>query len=63
MQQHQQEYGGVQALKDVSLTIQAGEIRALFGGNGSGKSTLAKVLGGYVGADSGEIRSTGSGSA
>ncbi len=48
-------YEGVQALKDVSLTIGAGEIHCLVGENGSGKSTLIKIIGGVVEPDSGEI--------
>lgn len=48
-------FGGVTALKDASLSLAPGEIRALLGANGSGKSTLVKVLGGLVAPDSGTI--------
>jgi simple sugar transport system ATP-binding protein len=48
-------YAGVQALKDVSLSIGAGEVHCLVGENGSGKSTLIKCIGGVVTPDSGQI--------
>lgn len=48
-------FGAVKALRDASITVQPGEIRALFGGNGSGKSTTAKILAGTVAPDSGAI--------
>ncbi|BAK98323.1 ribose ABC transporter ATP-binding protein [Oscillibacter valericigenes Sjm18-20] len=37
-------FGGVQALKDVNLGLEAGEVRGLVGENGAGKSTLIKLL-------------------
>ncbi len=48
-------FGAVRALHNVSLSFEAGEVRAILGGNGSGKSTLAKILGGSVFTDSGTI--------
>src|ERR671921_329689 len=48
-------YGAVQALRDGSLTLRSGEVRALMGENGAGKSTLVKVLGGVVRRDAGEM--------
>ncbi|MCL3776992.1 MULTISPECIES: ABC transporter ATP-binding protein [unclassified Actinomyces] len=43
------------ALRDVSLSIRAGETIGLVGANGSGKSTLLKVIGGILAADRGEV--------
>ncbi len=48
-------YAGVQALDNVSMSINRGEIRCLVGENGSGKSTLIKIIAGVVKQDSGEI--------
>jgi len=48
-------FGGVQALKSVSLQIQSAEIHCLAGENGSGKSTLIKVISGIHRPDEGRI--------
>ncbi|MFZ2880933.1 MAG: ATP-binding cassette domain-containing protein, partial [Phototrophicaceae bacterium] len=37
-------YGGVVALADGNLEVEAGEVLALLGANGSGKSTLSKII-------------------
>lgn len=49
-------YGGVQAVKAVSLTVARGEIVGLVGPNGAGKTTLVDVITGQQQADSGTIR-------
>jgi len=46
-------FGGVKALSEVSLTVEAGEFFGLFGPNGAGKTTLVRILTGEIGADSG----------
>lgn len=51
----QKNFGAVKALKDASLHIEKGEVRALLGSNGSGKSTLVKVLSGLNKKDGGKI--------
>ncbi|MFI2336672.1 sugar ABC transporter ATP-binding protein [Nocardia rhamnosiphila] len=49
-------YAGVQALTDASVTIRAGEVRALLGRNGAGKSTMIRLLAGVETPDRGTIR-------
>ncbi|MEX8548368.1 MAG: sugar ABC transporter ATP-binding protein [Mucilaginibacter sp.] len=48
-------FGGVAALKDVTLKALPGEIHALMGENGAGKSTLMKILSGVHQKDKGQI--------
>jgi D-xylose transport system ATP-binding protein len=48
-------FGGVHAVRDVTIDLRPGEILGLLGGNGAGKSTLIKTLSGAQRADSGEI--------
>ena len=45
-------FGGVRALRDVSLRVRGGEVHGLIGQNGAGKSTLMKILDGYYPAGS-----------
>jgi branched-chain amino acid transport system ATP-binding protein len=48
-------YGHIQALTDVSLLVEPGEIVSLIGGNGAGKSTLLNTISGLVPARDGKI--------
>jgi iron complex transport system ATP-binding protein len=48
-------YGDVEALKNISLEVQAGEILGVVGPNGAGKTTLIKVLSGVLRIRSGEV--------
>jgi len=48
-------YGGVHALKSVSLAIARGEAVGLVGDNGAGKSTLIRILSGVTRQDEGDI--------
>ena len=48
-------FGGIQALKNVTLKIRAGETLCLAGQNGCGKSTLIKIISGAYELDDGEI--------
>ncbi len=48
-------FGGVHALKDVSLSFDEGEIVALMGPNGAGKSTVLKVIFGLVETAQGKV--------
>ena len=50
----------VQALKNVSFTIEKGEYIAVLGANGSGKSTLARLMAGFLQAQSGTIKTADS---
>lgn len=52
-------FPGVQALNQVSLRLERGEVLALVGENGAGKSTLIKILAGAQPADEGQIRIAG----
>src|SRR5512139_2020400 len=48
-------YGGVVALSDGNLEVNAHEVVALVGANGSGKSTMSKVINGVVVLDRGQL--------
>ncbi|MDF2442550.1 MAG: ribose transport system permease protein rbsA, partial [Subtercola sp.] len=49
------QYGPVTALSEMSLTVEAGEVRALVGENGSGKSTFVGIVSGTVVPGSGTV--------
>jgi D-xylose transport system ATP-binding protein len=48
-------YGAIQALRDVSFDVYAGEVLALLGDNGAGKSTLIKIIAGAQPPSSGRL--------
>jgi branched-chain amino acid transport system ATP-binding protein len=52
-------YGMAEALREVNLQVDKGEIVALIGRNGAGKTTLLKAITGLVKAKQGEIRFNG----
>ncbi|MFC1825043.1 ABC transporter ATP-binding protein [Thermodesulfobacteriota bacterium] len=48
-------YGSAEAIKEISLGVEKGEIATLIGANGAGKTTTLRVLSGLKAATSGEI--------
>lgn len=52
-------FGGLIAVKDISFSINAGEILGLIGPNGAGKSTVFNLLSGTLAADSGSVQLAG----
>lgn len=53
-------FGAIEALRDVSFSVDRGEVVALLGDNGAGKSTLVKMISGGLAPTSGEIIFDGS---
>ena len=52
-------YGAIEALKGVSLTVDAGEVVTLIGSNGAGKSTTLRSISGLTPASAGKITFAG----
>jgi len=52
-------FGGIVALRDVTLELRGSEVHALLGDNGAGKSTLMKILSGVYPAYDGELEMDG----
>lgn len=53
------DYGGVHALRDVSMHVPAKGVAAIIGANGAGKSTLLKTIAGLVRQSAGDVRLDG----
>lgn len=52
-------FGGLVAVKDMSLSVSPGEVLGLIGPNGSGKTTLLNLIAGAIRPDAGKIRMDG----
>jgi branched-chain amino acid transport system ATP-binding protein len=52
-------FGGVQALREISLEVRKGEIRAIIGPNGAGKTTLINLVSRVYPPDQGRLRFAG----
>lgn len=56
LEQISKSFGGVEAIRQVSFTLEQGEILGLIGPNGSGKSTLFNLITGLIKLDAGKIK-------
>jgi ABC-2 type transport system ATP-binding protein len=52
-------YGQTEAVRDLSFTVNKGEVVGFLGPNGAGKSTTMRILSGFLPADTGEVRIAG----
>ena len=52
-------YGQTEAIRNISFSVDKGEVVGFLGPNGAGKSTTMKILCGYLPADAGEVRVAG----
>jgi branched-chain amino acid transport system ATP-binding protein len=52
-------YGGIQAVRDISLEVGEGEMVCLIGANGAGKTTTLKAVSGLIAPTSGEVEFDG----
>jgi len=52
-------YGPTDAVRDLSFSVDRGEVVGFLGPNGAGKSTTMKILSGYLPADAGEVKIAG----
>jgi len=52
-------YGSFQAVRDISFRVDPGEVVGFLGPNGAGKSTTLRILAGFLGPTSGDVRVAG----
>ena len=52
-------YGSIPVLRNVNLSVDAGQIMLIVGENGAGKTTLLRTLGGFIAPTSGSVRLDG----
>ena len=52
-------YGSAEAIKDISIALEDGDVVSVIGANGAGKSTILKVISGLIRAHSGKIEFSG----